>query len=141
MNSNVITTGTGTTFEKLGKIGQGTYATVYKGMAITGSKKRTVAIKKIKIGAFKDGLDISAIREIKYLNELHHPNVIDLVSVYTVSNNLHLVLEFLEADLEMIIRTKQVVISAGDIKSWMLMLLRGLYHCHRAFVLHRVNLA
>lgn len=37
---------------------------------------RKVAIKKIKVGQFKDGLDMSAIREVKYLRELHHQNVI-----------------------------------------------------------------
>lgn len=43
--------------------------------AVTG---RPVAIKKIKIGQFKDGLDMSAIREVKYLRELQHPNVIEV---------------------------------------------------------------
>lgn len=37
---------------------------------------RQVAIKKIKVGQFKDGLDMSAVREVKYLRELQHPNVI-----------------------------------------------------------------
>lgn len=37
---------------------------------------RQVAIKKIKVGQFKDGLDMSAIREVKYLRELEHQNVI-----------------------------------------------------------------
>lgn len=37
---------------------------------------RKVAIKKIKVGQFKDGLDMSAIREVKFLRELSHPNVI-----------------------------------------------------------------
>jgi serine/threonine protein kinase len=40
--------------------------------------KRKIAIKKIKVGQFKDGLDLSAIREVKYLRELHHPNVIEV---------------------------------------------------------------
>jgi serine/threonine protein kinase len=35
-----------------------------------------VAIKKIKVGQFKDGLDMSAVREVQYLRELSHPNVI-----------------------------------------------------------------
>lgn len=38
---------------------------------------RRVAIKKIKVGQFKDGLDMSAIREVKYLRELKHQNVIE----------------------------------------------------------------
>jgi cyclin-dependent kinase 7 len=39
---------------------------------------RDIAIKKIKIGQFKDGLDMSAIREIKFLRELRHDNVIEV---------------------------------------------------------------
>lgn len=39
---------------------------------------RKVAIKKIKMGQFKDGLDLTAIREVKYLQELRHPNVIEV---------------------------------------------------------------
>ena len=42
---------------------------------------RQIAIKKIKVGQFKDGLDMSAIREVKYLRELRHQNVIT-VSMY-----------------------------------------------------------
>lgn len=41
---------------------------------------RKVAIKKIKVGQFKDGLDMSAIREVKYLRELKHQNVIEVRS-------------------------------------------------------------
>jgi len=45
------------------------------------STKKTVAIKKIKIGQFKDGLDMSAIREVKTLQELRHPNLIEVRSI------------------------------------------------------------
>lgn len=38
--------------------------------------KWTVAIKKIKTGEMKDGLDMTALREVKFLQELHHPNII-----------------------------------------------------------------
>ncbi|KAI8819648.1 kinase-like domain-containing protein [Fimicolochytrium jonesii] len=154
-------------FVKDKKVGEGTYAVVYLGWAIpaepaavekdlegddTGERdhllrdkkvgvqaegKRRIAIKKIKAGLFKDGLDMSAIREVKALQELKHPNVIELIDVYSHKMNLNLVLEYLDADLEMIIKNKAVTLSAGDIKSWMLMTLRGLYHCHNNFILHR----
>lgn len=39
---------------------------------------RKIAIKKIKVGGFKDGLDMSAIREVKHLRELKHQNVIEV---------------------------------------------------------------
>ncbi|THH10359.1 hypothetical protein EW145_g1399 [Phellinidium pouzarii] len=56
------------------KVGEGTYAVVYQGREANTTRK--VAIKKIKVGQFKDGLDMSAVREVKYLKELKHQNVI-----------------------------------------------------------------
>eukprot|EP00842_Homolaphlyctis_polyrhiza_P006255 jgi/Hompol1/6630/HPOL_001976-RA len=153
-------------YEKEKQVGEGTYAVVYQGWAYpsataqaesesagarstqdskkrivaTGSaelQRRKIAIKKIRLGQFKDGLDMSAIREVKALQELRHPNIIELIDVFTHKNNMNLVLEFLDADLEMVIKNKNVVFGSSDIKSWMLMILRGLYHCHRSFIIHR----
>jgi cyclin-dependent kinase 7 len=98
---------------------------------------RQIAIKMIKVGEFKDGLDMSAIREIKFLQELRHQNVIELLDVFSSETNLNIVLEYLPADLEMMIKDKSIIFNQGDIKSWLLMTLRGLHHCHRNFVLHR----
>ncbi|KAF8202220.1 kinase-like domain-containing protein [Pholiota molesta] len=90
-----------------------------------------------KVGQFKDGLDMSAIREVKYLRELKHENVIELLDVFSSKTNLNLVLEFLDSDLEMIIKDRSLVFLPADIKSWMAMTFRGLEFCHRNFVLHR----
>ncbi|KAK9761447.1 TFIIH complex serine/threonine-protein kinase subunit kin28 [Basidiobolus ranarum] len=117
------------------KVGEGTYAVVYQGIQTDTGRK--IAIKKIKVREFKDGLDMSAIREVKALQELRHPNVIELVDVFSHKGNLNLVLEFLDSDLEMIIKDKSLVFMPADIKSWMMMMLRGLDHCHRNWVLHR----
>jgi cyclin-dependent kinase 7 len=121
------------------KIGEGTYATVYTGLALSrlSNQPTKIAIKKIKPGLFTDGLDMSAIREIKYLKSIHHPNVIDLIDVVSYRHNVHLILEFLDADLEMIIKNNRVVFGNADIKSWMLMLMRGLEACHQHHILHR----
>ena len=133
---------------------------------------RKIAIKKIKVGQFKDGLDMSAVREVKYLRELHHPNVIEvrvffalqtssptprhskclislslsfhpfkLLDVFSSKTNLNLVLEFLDTDLEMIIKERSLVFLPADIKSWMAMTFRGLEFCHRNFILHRVRVS
>ncbi|CEI89902.1 Putative CMGC/CDK/CDK7 protein kinase [Rhizopus microsporus] len=122
-------------YQKDAKIGEGTYAVVYRGTEVATS--RTVAIKKIKMGQFKDGMDLTAIREVKYLQEIRHPNVIELIDVYSYKTNLNLVLEYLESDLEQVIKDKSILFMPADIKSWMLMILRGLDHCHRHFILHR----
>lgn len=126
---------------------------LFKGREI--STGRRVAIKKIKVGQFKDGLDMSAIREVKYLRELSHPNVIEvcplyrtlqrrsplpqLLDVFSSKTNLNLVLEFLDTDLELIIKDRSLVFLPADIKSWMAMTFRGLEFCHRNFILHRVS--
>jgi len=51
---------------------------------------RKVAIKKIKVGGFKDGLDMSAIREVKFLQELHHPNILEVSAVAASALCFHL---------------------------------------------------
>lgn len=130
-----------TSYAKLAKVGEGTYAAVF--LARHTPTGRKVAIKKIKVVDSKDGMDMSAIREVKVLRELRHPNVIELVDVFssgsTATPSLNLVLEFLDTDLERLIGDTNLVFRPGDIKSWMLMLCRGLEYCHQHFILHRVR--
>ncbi|KAI1007703.1 Serine/threonine-protein kinase [Podosphaera aphanis] len=122
------------------KLGEGTYANVYLGHLRT-SPTTFVAIKKIKVQKeYTEGLAPDAIRELKHLRELTHPNIISLLSVFTSKDqNLNLVLEFLPlGDLEMLIKdTDNIRYGAADIKAWMGMLLRAVWFCHENFVLHR----
>lgn len=117
------------------KVGEGTYAVVFVGKQITTQKR--IAIKSIKVGEFKDGLDMSAIREIKFLQEMRHVNVIELLDVFESDKSLNLVLEYLPADLEQIIKDQSLLFSEADMKSWLLMMTRGVHHCHRNYILHR----
>lgn len=85
---------------------------------------------------------MDAIREVKFLQELRHENIIRLIDVFSSKNqNLNLVLEFLDSDLEMIIKDTKIGFGGADIKSWLAMSLRGLWWCHKNFVLHRVGLS
>ena len=127
-------------YHKDRKVGEGTYATVFLGH-LKKDPSSKVAIKKIKImQEFKDGISVSAIREIKFLQELSHPNIIAMHDVYSSKNqNLCLVLEFLPlGDLEMLIKDSAGIrYGTADIKAWMGMLGRGVWWCHENFVLHR----
>jgi cyclin-dependent kinase 7 len=98
-----------------------------------------VAIKKIRkrIDEPLDGVNFTALREIKLLKELKHPNIIDLIDVFQYKQNLHLVFEIMETDLEAVIRDRNIFLSPADIKSYLLMILKGLSYCHKKWVLHR----
>lgn len=97
----------------------------------------TVAIKKIRIGKQKEGVNITALREIKLLKELKHPHVIELIDAFPHKENLHIVFEFMETDLEAVIRDPNLFLSPADIKSYLQMTLKGLEYCHHKSVLHR----
>ncbi|KAG5980015.1 hypothetical protein E4U55_004469 [Claviceps digitariae] len=122
------------------KLGEGTYAIVFLGH-LRSNPAKLVAIKKIKMQKeYTEGMAPDAVRELKHLQELHHPNIISLLSVFSSKDqNLNLVLEYLPlGDLEMLIRdTDRVRYGAADIKAWMGMLTRAVWFCHENFVLHR----
>ncbi|XP_057835852.2 cyclin-dependent kinase D-2 isoform X2 [Cryptomeria japonica] len=116
-------------------LGQGTYGTVYK--AFDTLTNKTVAVKKIHLGDAKEGVHVTALREIKLLKELKDPNIIQLIDAYPHKRNLHIVFEFMESDLETVIKDRNIHLSPADIKSYMQMTLKGLAVCHRKWVLHR----
>ena len=83
---------------------------------------------------------MDAIREVKFLQELSHPNIIALHSVFSSKNqNLNLVLEYLPlGDLEMLIKDSEGIrYGTAEVKAWMGMLARGVWFCHENMVLHR----
>lgn len=116
-------------------LGEGTYGVVYK--AIDTKTGQTVAIKKIRLGKHKEGVNFTALREIKLLKELKDPNIIELIDAFPHKGNLHLVFEFMESDLEAVVRDRNIVLSPADIKSYLQMTLKGLAFCHKKWVLHR----
>lgn len=98
---------------------------------------QTVAIKKIRLGKQKEGVNFTALREIKLLKELKDPNIIELIDTFPHKGNLHLVFKFMETDLEAVIRDRNIFLSPADIKSYLQMTLKGLAYCHKKWVLHR----
>ncbi|XP_074877477.1 cyclin-dependent kinase 7 isoform X2 [Buteo buteo] len=125
-------------YEKLDFLGEGQFATVYK--ARDKNSNRIVAIKKIKLGhrsEAKDGINRTALREIKLLQELSHPNIIGLLDAFGHKSNISLVFDFMETDLEVIIKDTSIVLTQSHIKAYMLMTLQGLEYLHQHWILHR----
>ncbi|XP_057474735.1 probable serine/threonine-protein kinase At1g54610 [Actinidia eriantha] len=125
------------TFEKLDKIGQGTYSNVYKARdLITG---KIVALKKVRFDNLEpESLKFMA-REILVLRKLDHPNVIKLEGLVTsrMSSSLYLVFEYMEHDLSGLAAVQEVKFTEPQVKCYMKQLLSGLEHCHNNGVLHR----
>lgn len=61
-------------YEKIEKIGEGTYGVVYK--CIEKSSQEVVAVKKIRMEMEDEGIPSTAVREISILKELNHPNIV-----------------------------------------------------------------
>ncbi|KAJ4504729.1 TFIIH complex serine/threonine-protein kinase subunit kin28 [Exophiala dermatitidis] len=122
------------------KLGEGTYAIVYKGH-LRSDPHKTVAIKKFKVDPSqqREGLNVDTIREIKYLQEISHPSIVALLDVFSSKDqNINMVIEYFpNGNLEELIRDKTVSYGAADVKAWMGMLCRAIYYCHSNFVLHR----
>ncbi|XP_031249760.1 probable serine/threonine-protein kinase At1g54610 [Pistacia vera] len=124
-------------FEKLDKIGQGTYSNVYRARDL--DQKKIVALKKVRF----DNLEPESVRfmarEIHILRRLDHMNVIKLEGLVTsrMSCSLYLVFEYMEHDLAGLASHPGVKFSESQVKCYMQQLLHGLDHCHSRGVLHR----
>ncbi|TFY79865.1 hypothetical protein EWM64_g4150 [Hericium alpestre] len=121
---------------QLEKLGEGTYATVYKGRSRTTNE--IVALKEIHLDA-EEGTPSTAIREISLMKELKHVNIVRLHDVIHTETKLVLIFEYCERDL------KKYMDAHGDrgaldpmtVRSFMYQLLMGTAFCHENRVLHR----
>lgn len=126
-------------YRKTDFLGEGQFATVFKAED-TENDNKVVAVKKIKIGQksdARDGLNRTALREIKLLQELQHPNIIGLLDVFGHKSNISLIFDYMDTDLEVIIRDQSIVLTPSHIKAYVVMTLQGLEYLHLHWVLHR----
>ncbi len=125
-------------FDIYGKLGNGSYATVWEGRhKPTGTR---VAIKREE-NVFGDLLDCKRIlREIKLLRCLHHRSIVRLIDVraatYPDYDTLILILELEASDIKKLIRSSEYICSE-EIKRIIYELLTGVKYMHSAGVLHR----
>ncbi|CAH8301140.1 unnamed protein product [Eruca vesicaria subsp. sativa] len=124
-------------FEKLEKIGQGTYSSVFR--AVETETGRIVALKKVRFDNFEPESVKFMAREILILRKLNHPNVIKLEGLITskLSCTIQLVFEYMEHDLTGLLASPDIKFTTPQIKCYMKQLLSGLEHCHSRGVMHR----
>ncbi|NXX16197.1 CDK18 kinase, partial [Podargus strigoides] len=148
------------TYVKLDKLGEGTYATVFKGRSKL--TENLVALKEIRL-EHEEGAPCTAIREVSLLKNLKHANIVTLHDIIHTERSLTLVFEYLvglgglsaggcwgpregEADRGFLLQDSDLkqyldncgnLMSVHNVKIFMFQLLRGLAYCHGRKILHR----
>ncbi|XP_032447600.1 cyclin-dependent kinase 18 [Lynx canadensis] len=122
------------TYVKLDKLGEGTYATVFKGRSKL--TENLVALKEIRL-EHEEGAPCTAIREVSLLKNLKHANIVTLHDLIHTERSLTLVFEYLDSDLKQYLDHCGNLMSMHNVKIFMFQLLRGLAYCHHRKILHR----
>ncbi|KAK6123203.1 hypothetical protein DH2020_043060 [Rehmannia glutinosa] len=102
-------------FEKLEKIGQGTYSTVFRARDFeTG---RIVALKKVRFDNFEPESVRFMAREIMINRRLDHPNIIKLEGLITSrsSCNIYLVFEYMEHDISGLLSSPEITFTEAQV--------------------------
>ncbi|CAL9206768.1 unnamed protein product, partial [Musa hybrid cultivar] len=123
-------------YEKVEKIGEGTYGVVYK--ARDRLTNETIALKKIRLENEDEGVPSTAIREISLLKEMQHNNIVRLQDVVHSEKRIYLVFEYLDLDLKKHMDScPELAKDPRLVKTYLHQILRGIAYCHSHRILHR----
>ncbi|CAL9003091.1 unnamed protein product [Prunus brigantina] len=133
-------------YEKLEKVGEGTYGKVYK--AKDKATGQLVALKKTRLEMDEEGVPPTALREVSLLQMLSQSlYIVRLICVEHVDSKegkpvLYLVFEYLDTDLKKFIDSHRKgpsprPLAPSMVQSFLYQLCKGVAHCHSHGVLHR----
>ena len=121
-------------YEVIGMVGEGAYGIVYKCKNLETGKY--VAIKKFKeVG--DELVKKTMKRELKMLQKLHHPNIVDFQDAFKRKGNLFLVFEFVEKNLLELIEEHPKGLEPNLIKSIIYQLCKAIKYLHEQKIIHR----
>ncbi|KAH8817606.1 kinase-like domain-containing protein [Flagelloscypha sp. PMI_526] len=128
-------------YELLTKVGEGTFGEVHKALhKLSGDM---VALKRILMHNEKDGMPITALREIKILKALKHPNILEVRDMIVTRStekeplSVYMVSTYMDHDLAGLLENERVKLMPSQIKLYMQQLMYGMAHMHANKILHR----
>ena len=121
-------------YEVLGVVGEGAYGIVYK--CKNKETGQYVAIKRFK--EVEDDLVKKTMkRELKMLQKLHHPNVVDFQEAYKRKGNLYLVFEFVDKNLLELLQEHPQGLDPNLIRHLIYQLCKAIKYLHSQNIIHR----
>ena len=121
-------------YDILGVVGEGAYGIVYK--CKNKETGKYVAIKRFK-EVDDDLVKKTMKRELKMLQKLHHPNVVDFQEAYKRKGNLYLVFEFVEKNLLELLQEHPQGLDPNLIRYLIYQLCKAIKYLHDQNIIHR----
>ncbi|KAF8066222.1 cdk10 [Scenedesmus sp. PABB004] len=124
-------------YEKLHRIGEGTYGVVYKARHIPTGE--IVALKKVRFDRSREGVPVTSVRELAILQAARHPSIVRLLRVVTGSrpDSVFLVFEYAAHDLGRLLDAHPRAFSEAEAKGLFRQLAAAVAYLHERWVLHR----
>ncbi|XP_055306048.1 cyclin-dependent kinase-like 1 isoform X2 [Sitodiplosis mosellana] len=122
-------------YEKLSRLGEGSYGVVYK--CRDHETGGLVAVKRFVESEEDPAIRKIALREIRLLKNLKHPNLVSLLEVFRRKRRLHLVFEFCEHTVLHELERNPQGCPDTLTKQIVYQTLNGVAYCHSQGCLHR----
>lgn len=135
VESSYLSYNSASIFKRTCQVGEGTYGKVYKAVNIR--TNNMVALKRLRLEAERDGVPITAVREIKLLQSLQHKNIVQLQEMMVERSQFYMVFEYADHDLAGLLAIPNLKLSLGNIKYMFRQAMEGLAFVHHRGVLHR----
>ncbi|XP_019361835.1 PREDICTED: cyclin-dependent kinase-like 3 isoform X5 [Gavialis gangeticus] len=121
-------------YDNLGKVGEGSYGTVIKC-----KHKETGQIVAIKIFYEKPEKSVNktAMREIKFLKQFHHENLVNLIEVFRQKKKIHLVFEFIDHTVLDEVQCYSHGLDNKRLKRYLFQIFRAVGYLHSNNIIHR----
>ncbi|CDS36905.1 cyclin dependent kinase 1 [Echinococcus multilocularis] len=122
-------------YEKIAQIGEGAYGVVFK--CRNRQTGEVVAIKKFTESEEDPVIHRIAMREIRTLKQLKHPNLINLIEVFKRKKRLHLVFQYVDHTLLNELEQNPKGLKRSQVVEFTWQLLQAVNFCHERNFIHR----